>query len=115
MQVSSQLGQLFEVASAELSEPAAAEWRQSEPHDPVVVVVGSALDEAGGFGPVDQTDCAVVPNQERLGNVSDGRLARTRTSSNCEQKLMLHGGETRRGGLFLAPLQEASKPGPELE
>lgn len=115
MQVSAQLGELFEVASAELTEAAAAQWCQAQPHDPVVLAVGSAPYEAGCFGPVDQADRAVVPDQEHFGDLTDSRRSPIPVTSDRQQELMLHRGEARRDGLFLAPVQEAPQADPELE
>ena len=79
------------------------------------LAVGSTPDQAGGFGPVDELDGAVVPEQEDVGDVADRRPARSRLTADGEQQLVLRRGETDRRGLFLAPVQEAAQAGPELE
>ncbi len=47
----------------------------------MVVPVLTAVDETGGFGPVDEADCAVVAEQEMLGDITDRGTSRVACSS----------------------------------
>ena len=57
----------------------------------------------------------MVPEQEYLGDVADGRPVPVLPTPDGEQQLVLRRGEPDRRGLFLAPVQEAAEAGPELE
>jgi hypothetical protein len=81
----------------------------------MVVAVGAAPDQSQGFRPVDETDRAVVPDQEHLGHLADGRSPRVPVPTDREEQLVLHRGESRRGRLFLAPVEEPAEADPELE
>ena len=86
-----------------------------QPHDPVVVAVLTAADEPGGLRPVDQADGSVVAQKEVLGHVADGRSAPVGMTPDGEQQLVLGRRDAGRLGLLLAPAQEATEPGAELE
>lgn len=103
------------MASAELGEAAGTEGREVQPHDPVIVVVGSAPNEAGVFGAIGEADRAVMSQHQRLGHLADRRALRIPISTDRQQELMLGRSQPYRNGLFLAPVQEATQTGAELE
>ena len=70
---------------------------------------------SGGRGAVHQPHRAVVPKEQRLGDVTDGRAAVGLGTSNGEQELVLGRCDAERRGLFFAPLQEPADRGPEPE
>jgi hypothetical protein len=84
-------------------------------NDPVVVTVLAAVDEPCGFGSVDEADCAVMAEQQMLGDVTDRGTSRIGMAAHREKQLVLHGGEPDGVGLLLTPVQEPSQPGAELE
>ena len=75
---------------AQLVEAPAAE-RGQKLADDRWSLVGSTADQPGGFGPVDELDGAVVPEQEYLGDVSDGRPVPVLLTPYGEQELVLAG------------------------
>lgn len=115
MQILAEPDEFFEMSSAELTEATAAQWRQAEPHHPMVVAVGSASHEPRRLGTIDQADCAVMSDQERFGYLADGGAGPMFRAANREQQLMLHGAEPGRDSLFFTPAEEPSQPDPELE
>lgn len=46
---------------------------EADPHHPVIVWVVVTLDETGALGTIDQLDCAVVPEEQVPGDVTDAR------------------------------------------
>ena len=96
------------MTSAELTEATGTETREAQPHEAVIVLVDSAPNETGGFGSIDESDCAVMAKQQRLGDLADRRAARLPTSTDRQEKLMLGRRQPCRSGLFLAPVQEAT-------
>ena len=107
--------ELFEVPLTQLAEPATAEGREGQADDPLVVAIGLAPDQSGRFRPVDELDRAVVPEQEDVGDLPDGRAVAARTPPDGEQELVLRRREADFHGLGLAPVQESAEAGPELE
>jgi hypothetical protein len=103
------------VPRAEPAQSATPGRRQTEPDDALVVAVGAAPDQSQRFCPIDQTDRAVVPDQEHLGHLADGRSPRIAVPADREEQLMLHRGQPRCGCLFLAPMEEPTEADPELE
>jgi hypothetical protein len=103
------------VSTADLAEPPSAEWREVQPHHPVIVLVDAAPDQTGGFGPIDEPNRAVMAKQQRLGHLPDRRAARLPTSTDRQEELMLRRRQPCRDGLLLAPVQEATEARSELE
>jgi hypothetical protein len=75
----------------------------------------TSLDETGGFGPIDETDRAVVAKEQVVGDVADRRSACVATPANGQHELVLGRRESDRTRLLLGPSEEAPEPGPELE
>jgi hypothetical protein len=107
--------ELLEVALTQLAEAATAEGGEGQADDPLVAPVGMAPDQSGSFRPVDELDRAVVPEQEDVGDLPDGRAGATGVPPDGEQQLVLCGREADCHRLCLAPVQEAAQAGPELE
>ena len=68
-----QFPELFEVGHGEGVDPFVAERRERQPGEAVVVGIPATFEEAEVLGPVDEADGTVVANQERPGDVGDGR------------------------------------------
>ena len=88
---------------------------QSEPDAAVIVTVVVAADEPRVLGPVHEADGAVVPEQELLGDIPDGRLGRIRMPPDDQEELMLGGRQPDDLGLLFAPAQEAAQTRAELQ
>lgn len=83
-------------------------------HDPAVGVVPAPRHQAGRDAAVDQTDRAVVPQHQVLGDVADRRPAPGVTADR-QQQLMLCRGDADVVGPFGAPRQEPPQLIAELE
>ena len=105
--------QLLHVGSRERLEALLALGRQLEPHDPLVLGVAAAGDQARLLGPVDQADGAVVAEQEVVGHLADRGPAPVRVAPNGQEELVLGRGQSGRLRLLLAPAQEAAQAVPE--
>ncbi len=92
-------------------EPFGAERGELEPHQTVVLGVPDPGHEAGGFGPVDQADGAVVAQEQDVGHVGDRRAAGVTVAPNGQQELVLGRGQAGGGGLGAAPAEEAAQAG----
>ena len=77
------------------------------------------LDELRGDRAIDQADRAVVPQEQRCGDVADRRTLRGVRSgvvaADRQQQLVLSRRNPERRGLLFAPLQESAQGGPESE
>jgi hypothetical protein len=107
--------ELLEVSPAQLVQAPAAQWRQAESHDALIATIGSTADEPGSFGPVDELDRAVMPEQQALGNVSNGRPLPILVTAYRKQELVLCRREPDGRGLLFAPMEKAAEAGAELE
>ena len=114
-QLRRELTQLGEVRARQLLQSPLPRGSQLEAHQPVVTRVDAAADEPRGRGTVDESDDAVMPEEQRVGDVANRRSGRISGAADGEKQLMLGRGETRGGGLLLAPAQEAAQAGAELE
>lgn len=88
---------------------------EREAHGSAAVGVGIPFDQAGVLRAVDESDRAVVSQQEVAGDISDGGTGWIWVALDGEQELVLGGGQVLRACLLRAPAQEASQAGPELE
>jgi hypothetical protein len=107
--------ELFEVALTELAETPTPEGGEGQVDDSLVAPVRMAPDQPGSFRAVDELDRAVVPEQEGVGHLPDGRAVPPWVPPHGEQQLVLCRGEADGDRLRLAPVQEAAEAGPELE
>lgn len=103
------------MTSAELAEATGSDGREPQPHHPVIVVVEPAPNETGAFGTIDEPNGTVMSEHQRLGYFADGRAARSQTSADRQEELVLGRSQPCRNGLFLAPMQEVAQSGSELE
>ena len=90
-------------------EHTATPGREVEAHDPAVVAVGLAADEASAFGSVHQLDGGVVADEEVLGDVPDRRRLRAGVAADGQEELVLLAGEAGLLGLLLAPAEELAQ------
>jgi hypothetical protein len=74
-----------------------------------------ARDEPGEHRAIDEPARAVVAQEQVSGEITDRRTQRVVVRAYGEQKLMLRWRDSRGSRLILAPMQEASKSGAELE
>jgi hypothetical protein len=111
----SEVTELLEMLLAEAFELLCAAGGEPEADDAVVLGVLGALEQPGRDGPVDEADGAVMPEEQVVGDVSDGRSGRVVMTSDREQELMLGGGEASRVGVLLAPAQEAPQIRAQLQ
>lgn len=86
---------------------------EAQAHDPMILLVGHPLDEAGPRGAIDELDGTVVTQHQVLGHVADGR--RPAVSADGQQELVLSTRESDGSGLVVAPSQEAPQPGAEAQ
>ncbi len=107
--------QFVQVRGGQPVQPAGAVRGEPDPGDPAVAVVAPPLDQPGRFGPVDQLDRAVRPEQQVFGQVADGGRVGAGMALDGQQQLVLRRGEADLPGPRLRPAQEAAQPGAEGE
>ncbi len=101
--------ELLAVELGERLEPLGAGRGQLQADDPVVLGVAVPLHQPSRVGPVDQSDRAVVPEQQVVGHLAHGGAAAVAVPPDGEQQLVLRRRQPGRLGLLLAPAQEAPK------
>ena len=101
------LGQTLEYARPASREP--------QTHDPAVVGVVDAADQARFLGAVDELHRAVVAQQQRVRKITHSRAAIAEVAAHGEQQLVLRGRDPGPDGLRLAPVQELAQRGPEFQ
>jgi hypothetical protein len=77
------------VRCGELAEAFLTAGGKADPYQPAVSLVGTALHEGRGLGPVDELDRAVMAYQEVARQVADGRRLAARVALDRQQQLML--------------------------
>jgi hypothetical protein len=97
------VGEFLEVQLAERLQLARAPFGQVQADHALVVCVGAAGYQSGGLGAIDESDGAVVAQQQVVGDVADGRAARVCVAADGEQELMMRRGQAGRLGLPFAP------------
>jgi hypothetical protein len=100
--------QLIKVRGGEDRKVSCAGVREAEPDDSVVGRIDASLNQSGQLGTVDETHDTVVPQQEVVGELADGRCA-AGVPADREQQLILRGRDAGVEGLLFAPMQEASE------
>jgi hypothetical protein len=105
----------LEVQFGQRLEATGAVFGEREAGGASMVGIGRAFDETFCFGSVDETDGAVVAQQEVAGNVPDRRAGRAWVAFDREQQLVLSGGEVLSVGLLFAPVQELPQAGSERQ
>ena len=110
-----QAGQLLQHDGSESPERLGAAGGELQPDDAVIVAILTAPDEPRVRGAVDELHCAVVAEEEVVGDVADRGTARITMAPDRQQQLVL----CRRDALGLrslfAPTQEPAETGAELE
>jgi H+/Cl- antiporter ClcA len=107
--------ELGQVMSRQAGEVPCARGGESKPHDALIIGVAYSIDVSGVDGPIDQSHRAVVPDQQRLGHIPNCRAHRRAMPPDRQQELMLRRREPLRFGLLLAPPQEPTQRGTEME
>ena len=100
---------------AQLAQAPGAERGGTEPDHPMVVGIRDPPDESRLLGPVDEADHAVVPEQQRLGDLPDRGSTPIDVPTDGQQQLVLRRTQTQSRRLLLTPVQEPPEPDPELE
>lgn len=87
---------------------------QLQAHDSAIINVVGSLHEAGVLGSIDELDEAVMLQQQRRSDVTDGR-GRTpaRVAADGEHQLVLLRGDPFRGCLLIAPVEKTPQGGAE--
>jgi hypothetical protein len=107
--------QAFQVSPGQLVQHAVAVAGQPDPDHPAVVPVRRPLHQPGGFGPVDELDRAVRPQQQVAGQVAHCRGLVPVVSFDRHQQLVLDVRQALGLSLIFAPALEAAQGDPELE
>jgi hypothetical protein len=105
--------ELFEVERRKHFQSLGALNGEMQTHHPMVVVVSGPSDQTRRVGTVDETDGAVVQEEQVVSDLSNGRATRITVSSYRQEQLMLGRREPRGTSLALAPTLEMAKPGPQ--
>ena len=105
--------ELFEVERRKHFQSLGALFGQMQTHHPMVVVVSGPSDQTRRVGTVDETDGAVVQEEQVVSDLSNGRATRITVSPYRQEQLMLGRREARGTSLALAPTLEMAKPGPQ--
>ena len=107
--------QALQVSPGQLVQDAVAIAGQLDPDHAAVVAVRHPLHQPGRFGPVDELDRAVRPQQQVTGQVAHGGGPFFVVSLDRHQQLVLDVGQALGLGLVLAPAMETAQGDPELE
>lgn len=68
--------ELFEVESGQHLQSLGSLPREPQPNHSMVVLVPGPIYQTGGVSTVDETDCAVVQQQQIVSHLADGRATR---------------------------------------
>src|SRR5947207_15980152 len=101
--------ELVDVGRGKRGQAAGAGRREGQPDCAMVRGVDVPFDQARLSCPVDESDDAVVPEKEMLGDLADRRGA-AGMPADGQQQLVLGGRDPRVERLLLAPVHEASEP-----
>lgn len=74
----------------------------------MVGLVSALDDETRSFGPVDESNCAVMAKEQVLCDVTDRRKTVARVAADGEHQLVMGRRNARRFCLMLAPSQKPS-------
>ena len=88
---------------------------QPQPDGALIVRIAHPLQHAELLSPVDQLDGRVVPDEQVVGDVVDGRAGRVGVTPHGQQQLVLARGQPVRGRLLGAPMLELPQPRPNGE
>ena len=82
---------------------------QHHPDDARVFGIGEPADQPSRLCPVQELHCAVMPQQQVIGQVTDGGREVAGMPFNRHQELVLGVGEPGRARLILAPVLETTQ------
>lgn len=108
-------GKFLEVLPGELAEAAASAFGEHDAHDAVVVAILAPANQAGGFGPVDKLDDAVMAQEQLGGEIAHGWVTALGVAAYREEELVLGGRDPGLDGPFLGPAEIPAEPGAEGE
>ena len=94
---------------------ALAPWGEAQAYDAAILAVAHAPDQSRLLRPVHQSDNAVVAEQQVVGDLADGWSSGVGVTPDGQEKLMLRWGQPGAGALFLAPPEEPTQIGPQLQ
>lgn len=83
--------------------------------DPVIVRIPCSNDESRALRAIDETNGAVVTQEEVVGHFADCRASLVTVASDGEKELVLGRGEAGGPSLLLAPSLEAPQAGPQRQ
>ena len=110
-----EMSEFVEVLGGEPREPLGAFARERESDDAVVIGVGAPRDQSCRLGSINELDRAVVAQQKLVRDIPDRGAVGAAVPADREQQLVLGGRQPGVLGLLLAPVQEASQTGAQLE
>lgn len=93
----------------------AAAVSQQNVHDRMASAVTPARDQARTMRTIDKADHTVMAQHERLRELADSRATTTGAAAYRQQQLMLSWGQAMLFCLLLAPAQEATQAGAQLQ
>lgn len=105
--------QFFEVQGRQGGQTLSPTGREKKAHRSVIIVVGDSPKQPGTFGPVHQADHAVMTEQQRFGDIAQGRTPGIVMSSHGQQQLVLCRGQPGRSRLRFAPPLKPPEAGTE--
>jgi len=103
------------VLTAEPGELARAAARDVQAHHAVIVLVSFPSEEPGADRPVDELARGVVTQEQRVGDLADGRSALLGAPAHGEEQLVLRSRQALGLGALLAPAKEPAQLGAEPE
>ena len=103
------------MCTAQLPQAARARRGESQPNDPVIDRVRPAVDEARVRGTIDESDRAVVAEEQGRRDIADGGPRPPCMPTDDEHQLVLRRGDPVRRRLLLAPPEEVAQPRPQVE
>lgn len=99
--------QCFKTLGTDGSEP--------QPDNSMVFLVSNAADETCGICTVNETDRAVVTEQQIVGNLTDGRASWVVVTPDSQQELVMGRREPSGARLLFAPPLEVAQPSPQRQ
>ena len=107
--------ELLEVNRRQGFEARRARAGETHSDDPVIVRIPCSNDESRAFGAIDETDDAVVAQEEVVGHFADRRAPLVTVASDGEKELVLGRGEAGGPRLLLAPSLKAPQAGSQRQ
>jgi hypothetical protein len=98
--------ELRAVGVGKLFEDGLAAWTEREPHPAAIILGRHAPGVSLGDQSVDKSDCAVMPDLQRLRQLADGNSFTAREALDGEESLMALGRDAGRSRRLFAEAQE---------